>query len=83
MSRIRRNLTGAFFIGAALNGLMVCGVCALYVMAGDAAGANRNPELAQARQTLAQGLRKLYQTNQDGGFTCYETSQAGFSCMNS
>ena len=38
-------------------------------------------ELARARQTLADGLRKLYELNQDGGFTCYESNKDNFNCM--
>jgi hypothetical protein len=47
-----------------------------YMIAADTA-----QELALARQTLADGLRKLYESNQGGGFTCYESNQDGFTCM--
>ena len=74
---------------------MIGGLCVLYAMTKDSAQAQGLPyskseqrapaytaqELALARQTLADGLRKLYESNQDGGFTCYETSNGNFTCM--
>lgn len=97
MSKIKGNLTLVFLICAGLNGLMVGGLCGLYVMKADSTRAQSSAysryepraadhtaqELGSARQMLADGLRKLYQSNQDGGFTCYESSPAGFDCMKS
>jgi hypothetical protein len=78
-----------------LSGLMIGGLYLLYAMKNDSAQAQGSPysksqqhapaytprELALARQTLADGLRKLYESNQDGSFTCYESNQDGFTCM--
>lgn len=79
-----------------LSGLMIGGLCLLYVMKNDSAEAQSaayskfeqsaptytGQELALARQTLANGLRKLYESNHDGGFTCYESDRdGGFACM--
>ena len=78
-----------------MNGLMIGGLCLLYVMKSDSAQAQSSAyskseqtapaytaqELALARQTLADGLRKLYESNQGGGFTCYGSNQDGFTCM--
>ena len=93
MSKLKVNLTVVALLCAGLNGLMVGGIGALSLTKSDAAWAQSpayqiserntsNQELTLARQMLADGLRKLYQTNRDGGFTCYESSQAGFTCMN-
>jgi hypothetical protein len=95
MSRIKVLVTVVFLICGGLNGLMIGGLCLLYVMKNDSDQAQgsvyskseeRAPdytaqELALARQILAGGLRKLYESNQDGGFTCYESNQGGFTCM--
>jgi len=95
MSQIKILLTAIFLMCGGLNGLMIGGLCLLYVMKNDSAQAQgsayskseqRAPaytaqELALARQTLADGLRKLYESNQGGGFTCYESNQGGFTCM--
>jgi hypothetical protein len=78
-----------------LSGLMIGGLCFLYAMKNDSAQAQGLPyskseqpapaytprELSLARQTLADGLRKLYESNQDRGFTCYESSNGSFTCM--
>ena len=85
----------AFLMCVGLNGLVIGGLCLLFVMKNDLAQAQgsayskseqRAPaytaqDLALARQTLADGLRKLYESNQGGGFTCYESNQDGFTCM--
>jgi hypothetical protein len=95
MSRIKVLVTVVFLMCGDLNGLMIGGLCLLCVMKNDSAQAQgstyskseqRAPayaaqELALARQILADGLRKLYESNQDGGFTCYESNQGGFTCM--
>jgi hypothetical protein len=95
MSKIKVPLTAAFLMCGGLNEMMIGGFCLLYVMKNDSAQAQgaayskseqRAPaytaqELALARQTLADGLRKLYESNQGGGFTCYESNQDGFTCM--
>jgi hypothetical protein len=74
---------------------MIGGLCLLYAKKNDSAQAQGSRyskseqhapassprELALARQTLADGLRKLYESNQDGGFTCYESNLDGFTCM--
>ena len=78
-----------------LSGLMIGGLCLLYAMKNDSAQAQglsystseqhvpayMPRELSLARQTLADGLRKLYGSNQDGGFTCYESNNGSFTCM--
>lgn len=79
-----------------LSGLMISGLCLLYVMKNELAKAQdaayskleqsaptyTGQELALARKALADGLRKLYESNHDGGFTCYESNKdSGFSCM--
>ncbi len=95
MSQIKIFLTAVFLMCGGLNALMIGALCLLHVMKNDSAQAQgstyskseqRAPaytaqELALARQTLADGLRKLYESNQDGGFTCYESNQGGFTCM--
>jgi len=67
-----------------LGGFMIGGLCLLYALKNDSALAEGLPysksdqhapayaprELSLARQTLSAGLRKLYESNQDGGFTC-------------
>ncbi len=97
MSKIKVPLTTTFFMCVGLNGLVIGGLCLLFLVKNDSAQAQaegsayskseqRAPvytaqELALARQTLADGLRKLYESNQGGGFTCYESNQDGFTCM--
>jgi hypothetical protein len=95
MSKIKVTLTAVFLMCGGLNGLMIGGLCLLFVMKSDSAQAQSSAyskseqtapaytaqELALARQTLADGLRKLYESNQGGGFTCYESNQDGFTCM--
>ncbi len=95
ISQIKNILTAVFLMCGGLNALMIGALCLLHVMKNDSAQAQgstyskseqRAPaytaqELALARQTLADGLRKLYESNQDGGFTCYESNQGGFTCM--
>jgi hypothetical protein len=75
---------------------MIGGLCLLYALKNDSALAEGLPysksdqhapayaprELSLARQTLADGLRKLYESNQDGGFTCYESNNGSFTCVN-
>ncbi len=86
-------------MGGALSGLLIGGLCLLYVMRNDPAevqGDSREgdsmlgqhapgytgQQLAFARQALADGLRKLYESNHDGGFTCYESiPDGGLTCM--
>lgn len=95
MSKIKVTLTAVFLMCGGLNGLMIGGLCLLFVMKSNSAQAQSSAyskseqtapaytaqELALARQTLADGLRKLYESNQGGGFTCYESNQDGFTCM--
>ena len=83
------------FVCVGLGGFMIGGLCLLYALKNDSALAQGLPysksaqhalayaprELSLARQTLADGLRKLYESNQDGGFTCYESSDGSFTCM--
>jgi hypothetical protein len=79
-----------------LSVLMIGGLYLLYAMKNDSAQAQGLPyskseqhapaytprELSLARQTLADGLRNLYESNQDGGFTCYESNNGSFTCVN-
>ena len=72
------------FVCVGLGGFMIGGLCLLYALKNDSALAEGLPysksdqhapayaprELSLARQTLSDGLRKLYESNQDGGFTC-------------
>jgi hypothetical protein len=88
MSKIKVPLTAAFLMCVGLNGLMVGGLCLLFVMKNDSAQAQGSAYSKSERrapaytaQELADGLRKLYESNQGGGFTCYESNQDGFTCM--
>lgn len=95
MSRIKVPLTTAFLMCVGLNGVLIGGLCLLFVIKNDSAQAQGSAyskfeqlapaytaeELLLARQTLADGLRKLYESNQGGGFTCYESNQDGFICL--
>jgi hypothetical protein len=87
--------TVVLLVCVGLSGLMIGGLCLLYATKNDSAQAQGLPyskseqhalaytprELSLARQTLADGLRKLYGSNQDGGFTCCESNNGIFTCM--
>ena len=87
--------TVVLLVCVGLSGLMTGGLCLLYAMKNDSAQAQGLPyskpeqqapaytprELSLVHQALADGLRKLYESNQDGGFTCYESNNGSFTCM--
>ena len=95
MLKIKILPTVVLLVCVGLSGLMIGALCLLYAMKNNSTQAQGLPyskseqhapaytlrELSLARQTLADGLRKLYESNQDGGFTCYESNQDGFTCM--